>query len=145
MLNGCEVKNGTKEDHDLTKFDVTEGTTEIGNFQIRPSLEEKFKTDVVKHLIHNVLDEELRGQEYTADRADVWAEKISNSIKNQLKEMKFKKYKFVVQVVIGEQRGAGVKIATRCLWDAETDAYATDTFINESIFCMAVVFASFFY
>lgn len=39
----------------------------------------------------------------------------------------------MVQVIIGEQHGAGIKTASRCLWDADSDAYATDVFVNVSI------------
>lgn len=38
----------------------------------------------------------------------------------------------MVQVVLGEQHGAGIKIGSRCLWDADTDNYASDIFINVS-------------
>ena len=38
----------------------------------------------------------------------------------------------MVQVVLGEQHGAGIKIGSRCLWDADTDNYASDVFINVS-------------
>jgi hypothetical protein len=44
----------------------------------------------------------------------------------------FKRYKYVVQVVLGEQHGAGIKIGSRCLWDADTDNYASDVFWNVS-------------
>jgi hypothetical protein len=47
-------------------------------------------------------------------------------------ELGFKRYKYVVQVVLGEQHGAGVKIGSRCLWDADTDNYASGVFINVS-------------
>ena len=36
----------------------------------------------------------------------------------------------MVQVVIGEDRGACVRMGCRCFWDAETDNYAEDTFRN---------------
>jgi hypothetical protein len=32
--------------------------------------------------------------------------------------------------VIGEQRGEGVRICSRCLWDADTDNLASQIFIN---------------
>ena len=38
----------------------------------------------------------------------------------------------MVQVVLGERHGAGVKIASRCLWDADTDNYASEVFLNVS-------------
>jgi len=44
--------------------------------------------------------------------------------------MGFDRYKFVVQCVIGEQRGEGVKMGCRCFWDSDTDNYAQDVFMN---------------
>ena len=38
----------------------------------------------------------------------------------------------MVQVVVGEQRGEGVRMGCRTFWDTDTDAYASDTFINVS-------------
>jgi hypothetical protein len=42
------------------------------------------------------------------------------------------RYKYVVQAVIGEQRGSGVKLTARCLWDLDTDNYSSDVFLNVS-------------
>ena len=47
-------------------------------------------------------------------------------------EMGYDRYKFVVQCVIGEQRGEGVKMGCRCFWDSDTDNYAQDVFLNVS-------------
>ena len=46
----------------------------------------------------------------------------------------------MVQVVIGEQRGEGVNMGARCLWDPNSDDFAQETFINESLFCVAAAF-----
>ena len=48
-------------------------------------------------------------------------------------ELGLPRYKFMVQVVIGEQRGEGVRMGCRTFWDTDTDAYASDTFINVRI------------
>ncbi len=40
------------------------------------------------------------------------------------------RYKFLVQVVIGEQKGAGVRMGCRCFWDDQTDSVASETFVN---------------
>ena len=62
----------------------------------------------------------------------------------------------MVQVVIGEQRGEGVRCAPnlnsvtprrnhsmgcRTFWDRDTDTYASETFINDSIFCVVAAYA----
>ena len=55
------------------------------------------------------------------------------------------RYKIVVEVVIGEQRGEGVRMGTRCLWDSDTDNYASDVFMNDSLFCCAAAFGIYYY
>lgn len=40
------------------------------------------------------------------------------------------RYKFLVQVVIGEQKGAGVRMGCRCFWDDQTDSVASETYVN---------------
>ncbi|XP_026091215.1 tctex1 domain-containing protein 2-like [Carassius auratus] len=73
----------------------------------------------------------------------------------------FDRYKLIVQVVVGEQRGEGVKQAsptlntvcgnlrklfftqyvfTGCFWVADTDSYARDIFMNDSLFCVTAAF-----
>ena len=47
-------------------------------------------------------------------------------------ELGYERYKFCVNVLIGEQRGAGVQVGSRCLWDIDTDNYASDIFLNVS-------------
>lgn len=45
-------------------------------------------------------------------------------------EMSLARYKYVVQVVIGEQRGEGVRMGSRCFWDSDTDNVASETYVN---------------
>ena len=40
------------------------------------------------------------------------------------------RYKYVVQVMIGEQRGEGVSMSARCFWDQKRDHYVQKTFQN---------------
>ncbi|CAM9870384.1 unnamed protein product [Ectocarpus sp. 4 AP-2014] len=64
------------------------------------------------------------------DQATVQTKRICDEIKNGLKEMNLPRYKYVVQVVIGEQRGEGVRMGSRCFWDSETDNVASETYVN---------------
>ncbi len=71
---------------------------------------------------------------------------MTDEIKNRLKlEFDLPRYKFVVQVVIGEQRGEGVRMGCRCFWDADTDNYAEETYRNDSLFCVVAAFAAYLY
>ena len=87
----------------------------------------RFRPAVVKDMIKEILKEQLHDKEYSSEEANVWTKTISDGIKERLKGRKkrrafihllarlplpdfgYDRYKFVVQVVIGEQRGAGVQ------------------------------------
>ncbi|XP_063218238.1 dynein light chain Tctex-type protein 2B-like [Bacillus rossius redtenbacheri] len=114
-------------------------------YLMKPELKDRFKPQTVKELIHTVLNDELRGKTYSADEAPKWADHIAKTLRNKMKELSLRQYKYMVQVLLGEQRGAGVKTGMRCLWDADTDNYANDVFLSDTMFCMAVVFAVYFY
>jgi hypothetical protein len=40
------------------------------------------------------------------------------------------RYKIIVQVVLGEMKNQGARVASRCLWDTDTDNYASVSFKN---------------
>lgn len=40
------------------------------------------------------------------------------------------RYKVVVQTAIGEMKGQGIRVASRCLWDMETDNYVSCNWTN---------------
>ncbi|KHN75264.1 Tctex1 domain-containing protein 2, partial [Toxocara canis] len=40
------------------------------------------------------------------------------------------RYKYVVQVVIGEQRGQGARIGGTCMWDCDTDTVSHHLYTN---------------
>ncbi|XP_038856681.1 dynein light chain Tctex-type protein 2B isoform X2 [Salvelinus namaycush] len=105
----------------------------------------RFKAAVVKECIRDILREQLSGVQYDPDEVGVLSRSLADCIKDKLKDVGFDRYKLVVQVVIGEQRGEGVKMAARCFWDADTDSYAQDIFMNDSLFCVAAAFGSYFY
>ncbi|KAG7207337.1 hypothetical protein KM043_009002 [Ampulex compressa] len=125
--------------------DTDSATVQQPVYQIRPQLYEKFKPLSAKEVIHNVLFDNLSTKVYDAQEAVHWTKNIADTIKEKIKELKFKRYKYIVNVVLGEQRGAGVKMGTRCIWDAEADTYAYDNFVNDTIFCVATVYAVYYY
>jgi Tctex-1 family len=43
------------------------------------------------------------------------------------------RYKYIVQVVMGEQKGEGIQIGSRFFWDSDTDKFATESFSNVSL------------
>lgn len=114
-------------------------------FQIKPSLEEKFKELPIKEIIRTVLADTLLGKNYESENVKKWTISIANEVNEKVKEIQMKKYKHIVQVIIGEMRGAGVKSGVKCIWDPDSDGYATEIFVNDTIFCVTTVFAIYMY
>ncbi|CAD5118116.1 DgyrCDS6855 [Dimorphilus gyrociliatus] len=104
--------------------------TSQNTYIIRPSYQSKFRSAAVKETIHQVLKEHLKEKIYSAEDSMMWTRDISEDIKAKVKDLGYERYKLLVQVVIGELRGEGVKMACRCFWDSDTDNYAQDVFMN---------------
>ncbi|KAJ1531734.1 hypothetical protein ONE63_000397 [Megalurothrips usitatus] len=114
-------------------------------FQIRPHLSEKFRPQEVKEIILNILTENLSGKVYASEEVGSLTKDLACQVRSTVKDMPFPRYKFMVQVVLGEQRAAGVKMGARCMWDSDADSYASAEYQNDSLFCVATVFAVFTY
>lgn len=55
------------------------------------------------------------------------------------------RYKIVVQCVVGEHGGQGVKVGARCFWDVNTDNFAQEMFLSENIFAVCAAFGVYYY
>lgn len=85
------------------------------------------------------------GQTYTAVDAARWTKTLADEISLKVKDLEMKRYKHVVQVVLGQQLGAGCKYIARCRWDAECDNQTSGEFKNATIFCIVTVFGLYLY
>jgi tctex1 domain-containing protein 2 len=122
---------------------IAEG--EENAYRVEPAYANKFKEKEARDIVQRALKEKLSGATYHPDNTSTWAKEIADDIKQELKEKDWARYKYVVHVVIGEQKGEGLKVACRCFWDANTDAFAKDTFENKSLFAVATVYGVYFY
>lgn len=55
---------------------------------------------------------------------------MSNEINEKVIELKMKRYKHIIEVTLGQHKGAGVKSGFRGIWDSETDGYTSEIFSN---------------
>ncbi|KAK2585121.1 hypothetical protein KPH14_008631 [Odynerus spinipes] len=143
----AEKLSDNMETQEKMNFDLLDSkeTAQEPVYRIRPHLYDKFKPLSAKEVIHEVLNDQLYEKTYNVQDATQWTKDIADTIKEKVKELKFNNYKYIVNVVLGEQHGAGVKMGTRCIWDTEADTYAFDSFINDTIFCVATVYAIYYY
>ena len=66
--------------------------------------------------------------------------RLSDEINSKLQEMNLPRYKYIVQVVLGEMRGQGVRMGHRCFWDSSSDNFVSEKLVNDSLFCVATAY-----
>lgn len=84
-------------------------------------------------------------KEFDNDTASNCCKTLSSKIKDRLKSLQLDRYKYVVQVSVGEKKGQGVRVVNRCFWDSETDNMVVETFMNDKIFCTVTVYGVYIY
>ena len=86
----------------------------------------------------------MEGKVYDHATAKVMSENLAEQIKTAVKGLSIPSYKVVVQVIIGEISGQGIRVASKCLWDENNDNYASFTYQNESLFTTGIVFGIYY-
>eukprot|EP00347_Sterkiella_histriomuscorum_P006076 403354159 len=115
-------------------------------YQIRPPFKDKFRPAEAKEKIEKIVREKLKNAQYTSNELPQWTRDIADETKQELKNLgKDKRYKYLVQVIIGQNSGQGVRVGSRCFWDEDTDDCTWVSYMNDSIFCLVVAFAVYLY
>ena len=71
---------------------------------------------------------------------------ICDSIRDQLKDKEnCKRYKIFVHCIIGEKRGQGIKIGSKCLWDSFSDRAVSASWENEYTYAFCIAYGVYFY
>lgn len=124
----------------------------------------RFSPKVVGDIASKILSDYLTGKEWSgeSDEEALWTEAITDQVKAAVKstyppcacnllckystlygfllDLNYPRYKIVVQTAIGQKKAQGVRVASRGLWDTETDNCATSYFENETIWATVMVF-----
>mmetsp|Transcript_40362 Transcript_40362/g.73029 ORF Transcript_40362/g.73029 Transcript_40362/m.73029 type:complete len:125 (+) Transcript_40362:47-421(+) len=114
-------------------------------YVIHPEYKNKFRPGPAREIIKEVLQNKLDKVTYNMETTQLLTRQVADEIKDRLKDLGLPRYKIVVQVAIGEQRGQGVRMGTRCFWDADTDSYVSEMYSNESLFCVATAYGVYLY
>lgn len=112
---------------------------------IKLSYREKVPVTSMQDILKECLAEKLTGKQYEGEKCNEAARQLSDTIRDRLKLLGYERYKFVVQVLIGERREQGMHFGTRCFWDSNTDNQAYENFTNDHIFCSATAYAVYLY
>lgn len=117
----------------------------LHSYSLRPKISQKFRASDVKELLHSVLLTRLADNDYNVDTCTELSRSICQEIKEKLKSLNYDRYKFVVQCVIGEQKGAGINMSGRCFWDSDTDNFAESIYMNKTLFCAVAAYGVYYY
>jgi hypothetical protein len=101
---------------------------------------ERFYPSKAKQIADKIISDELNGVSYDEEDAKNWSLNISDKIREAVHENLGKsRFKIVVQTTIGQLKDQGIRIASRCLWDPNTDNYASCKYSNVS--CSRISFS----
>lgn len=105
-----------------------------------------FNINEVKLLLEDLIQEKLNEEsEYDSNKSKELSKELSQIIKDAIKKLNYEKYKYIIQVVIGQYQNENLMMTCRCLWDIQTDNYASYIYSNRNIFCAVTVFGLFYY
>uniref|UniRef100_A0A0R3RIY6 Tctex1 domain-containing protein 2 n=1 Tax=Elaeophora elaphi TaxID=1147741 RepID=A0A0R3RIY6_9BILA len=119
--------------------------SDVSGLVIRPTNQEKFRATVGRRILEEVLAESLGGYIFESCSAEQLSNSIASVIQNRLKGLNLPKYKYIIQVILGEECGQRVRAHAACMWDSDTDSVARHVYANEHLFCEAAIFAIFHY
>ncbi|XP_033166494.1 tctex1 domain-containing protein 2 [Drosophila mauritiana] len=115
-------------------------------YSMRPAFGEMFPLPTIKSIMNNVMTEKLKDKTYDKDVAKKWTSEIADEVNQQIaSSSKVKRYKHVVQVMLGQELGAGATYNSRCCWDCDCDTSVSEVFSNTSLFCVCTVFGTYQY
>jgi hypothetical protein len=99
----------------------------------------RFQRHKVQDILKGVVSEHMANQQYDPRQAAQTAKQIAESLREKVKALGYDRYKLVIQVTLGQKKGQAMRIVSRCLWDTETDSYASEYFENDSLYCVCQV------
>ncbi|KFZ65603.1 Tctex1 domain-containing protein 1, partial [Antrostomus carolinensis] len=81
---------------------------------------------------------------YSPQGSALLAQSLAELLRSRAKEVVAPRYKLVCHVLLGQQSQQSLLVASRALWDPESDSFASATFANTSLFAVATVHGVYF-
>lgn len=112
-------------------------------FRLEPK--KKFEASKVKSIIDEVLETHLGNEDKYDHKAERQLVKtLAEIIKGRVKELNYERYKIVCSVTIGQLKEQGLRMGSRCCWDAKWDTFATGSYKNKTLFAIATVWGVYY-
>ncbi|NXH21000.1 TC1D4 protein, partial [Bucco capensis] len=104
----------------------------------------KFYAGQVQGMLEDALASALGTMIYSPQGSAQLAQSLAELLQNRAKKVVPPRYKLVCQVLLGQQGQQSLLVASRALWDPQTDSFASATFSNTSLFAVATVHGVYF-
>lgn len=116
------------------------GDDETSKIQVKFSPERV--EQVVRPCLHDCL---VKLDSYDAITCSQQVSRLAEAIKASVKALGYSsRYKFVVQVHMGESRHQGVEVASRAIWHSASDGMASVTCTYNGMFAVATVYGIYY-
>ena len=113
------------------------------NYRLEP--DSKFKASDIEHLVEEILVKHLKDVMYNPARCKRLSQELAALIMERIKSLQLKRYKLVAVVSIGSiKERPGMQFGSRCLWNQETDTFASVKFTNGSLFAVAMIYGLYY-
>ncbi|NWU60922.1 TC1D4 protein, partial [Pterocles burchelli] len=128
----------------LPLFQPTIKTLLENTYRMGPDKGCKFNAGRVQRVLEGALASALGTAVYSPQGSTLLAQSLAELLRSHAKEVVPPRYKLVCQVVLGQQNQQSLLVASRALWDPESDSFASATFSNTSLFAVATVHGVYF-
>ncbi|KAL4223038.1 Tctex1 domain-containing protein 1 [Mactra antiquata] len=113
-------------------------------FKTEPDPGRYFDVFKVTAILRYSLEQRLAYVKYSPAQCSVLSMELSEKIKHEVKFITSPRYKIICLVLIGEYKKQGIQVSSRCLWNVNTDNYASFTYTNRSLFAVANVYGLYY-
>jgi hypothetical protein len=90
-------------------------------YSLGPNDSQKFNVSRVQRLVNDILTNHLENFKYEPNKCRDMVQLLSDEIKTRVKSITYKRFKLIVNLTIGQNIGNSIMIASRSLWNTETD------------------------
>ena len=111
-------------------------------YQLEPK--KRFQACKAKEIIEDVLKNNLKDEAYDPNSCRQFGKTLCEIIKGRVKELNYERYKIIVTVSIGQLKGQGFRMGSRCCWDPKQDNFATASFRNKTLFAIGCVWGVYY-
>ena len=113
-------------------------------YEVEPT--HSFDTKTVRNIVRAELEylQVLTKKQNTGVPTNTNCLKTADIIKTKLKSQGYRRYRYIVNITVTDNREQTFRVASRFFWDAERDKYVSQSIKDKHFFLVCVVYAVYF-